>query len=137
MQVLETHIEPLVVNGLRGRLLHIPASGKGKKQTVLIYGIHSSHERMYSMALFLSEYGSVTMPDLPGIGGMDSFYSIGRKPTLDEYADYLYTVLKTRGLQQHVTIVAMSFGFLVVTRMLQRHEDARGWFDDIISFVGF
>lgn len=92
---------------------------------------------MYPIASFLRDYGEVSLPDLPGIGGMDSFYRIGLTPTLDTYADYLYTVLKTRGLRKQVDIVAMSFGFLVVTRMLQRHPDSQEWIDNVISFVGF
>lgn len=132
------YIADFSLNGLRGRRLCMPSSGSNQPQSILlIYGIHSSLERMYSTAEFLSDFGSVTMIDLPGIGGMDSFYSIGLKPTLDTYADYLYSALKSLKLCQGVKVVAMSFGFLVVTRMLQKHPDAQAWFDDVISFVGF
>lgn len=137
MHIPEDQLEPLSVDGLNGRLLKIPAVHGSDQQILLIYGIHSSHERMYTMAKFLSNYGTVTLPDLPGIGGMDSFYMRSRRPSIDLYADYLYTFLKIRGLNQNVKVVAMSFGFLVVTRMLQRHPDSRTWFESVISFVGF
>lgn len=139
MHIPPHQIEPLSVNGLNGRLLHVPYRQKkrSKKTILLIYGIHSSHERMHSIAEFLADYGEVYSPDLPGLGGMNSFYSIGLTPSLDLYADYLYSFLKAKGLTSKVTVVAMSFGFLVVTRMLQRHEDAQEWFDNVVSFVGF
>ena len=31
---------------------------------------------------------------LPGLGGMDSFYSIGLKPSLDNMADYVASFIK-------------------------------------------
>lgn len=137
MHIPKNLLEPLAINGMQGRLLKLPARNGNSKQILLIYGIHSSHERMYAMAQFLSNYGTVTQPDLPGIGGMDSFYSCNQTVTLDSYADYLYTFLKIRGLNHKVVVVAMSFGFLVVTRMLQRHKDSRDWLEHVISFVGF
>jgi pimeloyl-ACP methyl ester carboxylesterase len=132
-------IEPINLNGLVGRTMLLPAQKQPKHKTtiLLIYGIHSSHERMAATAEFLSQYGQVVAPDLPGIGGMTSFYTIGKAPTLDMYGDYLYTYLKASKRTQRVKVVAMSFGFLVVTRMLQRHPDAQAWIDDVISFVGF
>ncbi|HEX9679667.1 MAG TPA: alpha/beta hydrolase [Candidatus Saccharimonadales bacterium] len=129
-------IRPINIAGLNGRVLQLE-SANSAKQIVLIYGVHSSIERMYSTAEFLSDYGRVTLPDLPGIGGMDSFYKIGRKASLDNYADYLYTFLLSAKLTKSITIMAMSFGFIVVTRMLQRHPDAQVWVKDLISFVGF
>lgn len=132
------YISRFSLNGLDGRRLQLPTARSDQSQPILlIYGIHSSLERMYSTADFLSDLGPVTMIDLPGIGGMDSFYSIGLKPTLDTYADYLYSALKSLKLGDGVRVVAMSFGFLVVTRMLQKHPDSQAWFDDVISFVGF
>jgi pimeloyl-ACP methyl ester carboxylesterase len=126
-----------VHNGLSGRLLRLPGPRPDSGQILLVYGVHSSLERMYSTAEFLSSYGSVTLPDLPGLGGMDSFYRTGRQPTLDNYADYLFSLLQELKLRPPVKVVAMSFGFLVVTRMLQRHPEARRQFGHVISFVGF
>lgn len=104
---------------------------------MLIYGLHSSIERMYTTAAFHNQFGSVTMPDLPGFGGMDSFYRIGRQPELDSYADYLYSFLRSRRLDKDVTIISMSFGFLVVTRMLQKYPEMTQAVKDNIAVVGF
>ena len=137
MKPKESEIEALNISGLQGRLLHLPAP-KGKKRTiVLIYGLHSSIERMYTTALFHNQFGSVHMPDLPGFGGMDSFYTIGREPDLDSYADYLYSFLKSRRLTKDITIVSMSFGSLVVTRMLQKYPEVVDGVKDNITIVGF
>jgi pimeloyl-ACP methyl ester carboxylesterase len=92
---------------------------------------------MYSTAKFLSDYGEVYLPDLPGIGGMNSFYTIKMTPTLDNYAHYLYSFLKLKKLDKNIEIVAMSFGFMVVSRMLQLYPDSQKWFNHVISYVGF
>ena len=86
----------------------------------MLYGHHSSLERVYGLAEDMSQYGNVTIPDYPGFGGMDSFYKIGMKPTLDNLADYLATFVKLRYRGKKVTIVGMSLGFVIATRMLQR-----------------
>ena len=65
------YIVPLNINGLDGRLLHMPApEGKSKNMEILfIYGHHSSIERWWGVVQVLNRYGAVTMPDLPGFGG--------------------------------------------------------------------
>lgn len=131
------YIMPLNMDSLRGRMLHMPAPAKKKRQILLVYGHHCSLERMYGVAEDLNQYGAVTMPDLPGFGGMDTFYSIGEKPTLDNMADYLAAFVKLRYKRRRVTIAGMSFGFLVVTRMLQRHPDIAQKVDLLVSIVGF
>src|SRR3982751_3045218 len=90
------YIRPLEMNGLTGRMLHMPAPKNKKRDILLIYGHHSCLERMYGVAEDLNQYGAVTMPDLPGFGGMDSFYKIGMEPTLDNLADYLAAFIKLR-----------------------------------------
>jgi len=131
-------ISPIVVNGLRGRVLKMPAAKKtARRDILLIYGHHSSLERMYGIAEYLAAYGSVTMPDLPGFGGMDSFYKIGDKPTVDNLADYLATFIKFNNHSRHIIIGAMSFGFVVVTRMLQKYPKLVEQVDLLFSLVGF
>lgn len=134
-----TTIEPLTVGGLSGRVLRAEQAGVKPKPILLVYGIHSSLERMNSMAEFLSDYGQVVLPDLPGIGGMDSFYKVGLSPSFDAYADYLYAFLRLNHStdRQPITVVGMSFGFLVVTSMLQKYPQSRPWIKTVISFVGF
>src|ERR1039458_3592274 len=76
------YIVPLNINGMDGRMLRLPAP-KGKPAELLfVYGHHSSLERWWGLAQVMNRYGAVTMPDLPGFGGMDSFYKIGKKPSI-------------------------------------------------------
>jgi pimeloyl-ACP methyl ester carboxylesterase len=131
-------IRPLNMNGLEGRVLHMPHPRKnGKREIMFVYGHHSSLERWWGVAQFLNRYSAVTMPDLPGFGGMDSFYKIGKKPTLDNFADYLAAYIKLRYKRRRVTIVGMSFGFIVATRMLQRYPELTKRVDLLVSFAGF
>ncbi len=135
---LRNYIEPLNMNGLRGRVLMAPAPSRRKNRHILlVYGHHASLERMLGFAEELNKYGPVTMPDLPGFGGMESFYKIGEKPTIDTLADYLAAFIKMRYKNRRVSIIAMSFGFVVVTRMLQRCPDLAKKVDVLVSVVGF
>jgi pimeloyl-ACP methyl ester carboxylesterase len=94
-------------------------------------------ERWTGLVENLQEFGPVTMPDLPGFGGMDSFYKIGKKPTIDNFADYLAAFVKMRYKRKRVTVVGISFGFVVATRMLQRYPELIGKVDLVVSVVGF
>jgi pimeloyl-ACP methyl ester carboxylesterase len=132
-------ISGLHVNGMRGRVLKLPAKNKrhAKKDMLLVYGHHSSIERMFSLAMHLSTYANITMPDLPGFGGMDSFYIINKKPTLDNMADYLATYIKLTYKTRPIAICGMSYGFLVVTRMLQKYPKMQKQVTLLVSLVGF
>lgn len=125
------------MNGLQGRMIRMPAPKNRSREILMIYGHHSSLERWFGLAQALNKYGAVTMPDLPGFGGMDSFYKIGQKPTLDNLADYLAAFIKLMYKRRRVTIVGMSFGFIVATRMLQRFPDLAKRVDLLVSLVGF
>lgn len=125
------------MNGLQGRMMHLPAPKGRNREILLVYGHHSSLERWYGLAQVLNRYGAVTMPDLPGFGGMDSLYKIDKKPSIDNLADYLAAFVKMRYKHRRVTIVGMSFGFVVVTRMLQRFPDLAKKVDILVSLVGF
>jgi pimeloyl-ACP methyl ester carboxylesterase len=74
---------------------------------------------------------------LPGFGGMDSFYTIGREATIDSLADYLAAFVKMRYRRKRVTIAGMSFGFVIATRMLQRYPELTKKVDLLVSLVGF
>lgn len=131
------YISPLNINRLQGRILRTPMP-KGKNREILfVYGHHASLERYWGIIENLADYGAVTMPDLPGFGDMDSFYKIGKEPTLDNMADYLATVIKLRYGRRRFTIIGLSFGFLVATRMLQRYPDIAKKVDLLVSVVGF
>lgn len=131
------YIKPLYINGLEGRMLHMPHPKGGKREILFVYGHHSSLERWWGVAKFLNRYAAVTMPDLPGLGGMDSFYKIGKDASLDNFADYLASFIKMRYKRRRVTIVGMSFGFIIVTRMLQRYPELTKKVDMLVSFAGF
>lgn len=131
------YIVPLNMNGLKGRLLRMPPQKRKKREILMVYGHHSSLERMYSLAKVLHDFGGVTVPDLPGFGGMDSFYKIKERPDIDTMADYLASVVKLRYKNRRLTIIGLSYGFTVVTRMLQRYPDVAKKVDLLISVVGF
>lgn len=132
------YIVPLNISGLQGRLLHLPAQRSGQREMLFVYGHHSSLERWWGLAEVFNMYGSVTMPDLPGFGGMDSFYKVGQRPTIDAMADYLAAFIKWRYKRtKKFTIIGMSFGFVVATRMLQRYPELVNKVDMLVSLVGF
>ncbi len=134
---MQKNIKPLDINGLKGRMLKIPSTKHQNKEMLMIYGHHASLERVYGLAHELSQYGNVTIPDLPGFGGMDSFYSIGMEPTIDTLADYLATFVKLRYRNKRITIIGMSLGFAIATRMLQRYPELAKKVDMFVSMVGF
>jgi pimeloyl-ACP methyl ester carboxylesterase len=134
---MQKHIEPLFINGLRGRMLRIKSKKRPDKEVLMVYGHHANLERMYGLAEVFSDYGNVTMPDLPGFGGMDSFHTIGITPSIDTLADYLSTFVKLKYRKKKVTIVAMSLGFAITTRMLQRYPELQKRVTILVSLVGF
>ncbi len=131
------YIAPLFMNGLQGRMLRMPPPRGKKAEFLIVYGHHGSLERCFGLAESFNEFGGVTVPDLPGFGGMKSFYRIGEKPDLDTLADYLAAFVKLRYRRSRLSIGGHSFGFLVVTRMLQKHPDIAKRVDILISITGF
>ena len=133
----EDYIEPLSMNGLDGRMLLLkPPKGKSREMLV-VYGHHASLERMWGLAGAFNKYGGVTVPDMPGFGGMTSFYKIGKKPDIDTLADYLAAFIKLRYKKKRFTIVAISLGSAIVTRMLQKYPELVKRVDDLASVAGF
>jgi pimeloyl-ACP methyl ester carboxylesterase len=133
-------IEPLNINGLEGRMLKLPAPKKKQadgREILFVYGHHSSLERWWGLVQVLNRYGAVTVPDLPGFGGMDSFYKLGKKPTIDNLADYLAAFVKLRYRRKKLIIVGLSFGFVVATRMLQKYPELTNKVTLLVSIVGF
>ncbi len=117
------HIYPLSINGLHGRVMRAPALRKklADEDILLVYGSHASIERNAGMVEALREYGNVTLPDLPGFGGMDHLQKIGKAPSIDNLADYLADFIRAEYSGNRIKIAGFSLGMLVVTRMLQRH----------------
>lgn len=131
------YIESLNINGMQGRMLRLPAPRGNKKEVLFVYGHHSSLERWWGVMQVLNRYAAVTMPDLPGFGGMDSFYKIGKQPTIDNLADYLAAFIKLKYRNKRLVIAGMSFGFVIATRMLQRYPELVKKVDLLVSIVGF
>lgn len=131
------HIIDINVHGMRGRMLKAPPTRKRKQEILLIYGHHALLERWSGLVDNLTDYGSVTMVDLPGFGGMDSMYSIGSRPSLDNMADYLAAFIKMQYKRKRFAIVGISYGFIVATRMLQKYPELVKKVDMYVSIVGF
>jgi pimeloyl-ACP methyl ester carboxylesterase len=131
------YIQPLNINGMDGRMLYLPGPKGETTELLFIYGHHSSLERWWGLTQVLGRYANVTMPDLPGFGGMDSFYKIGKQPTLDNLADYLAAFVKLRYNKKKFVIVGMSFGFAIATRMLQRYPEMTKQVEMVCSIAGF
>lgn len=131
------YILPLNINGLQGRMLRMPAKKNKKREILLIYGHHAVLERWTGLVENLIDYGNVTMPDLPGFGGMESYYKVRTRPDIDAFADYLAAFIKLRYKNKRVTIYAISYGFVVITRMLQKYPELAKKIDWLISFAGF
>lgn len=135
---VDNFIQPLHINRLTGRVLRAPSIRPSAKREILfIYGHHALIERWWPLLDLLRAYGTVTAPDLPGFGGMKSFNSISMQPTIDNYADYLAAFVKMRYNRRRLTIVAVSFGFVVATRMMQRYPEIASKVDLVVSEVGF
>lgn len=133
----QDYIVPMNMNGLKGRMLRLPAEHGAKRQILFVYGHHSTLERWWGLIQDLGQYGTVTAPDLPGFGGMDSFYKIGKQPTIDAMADYLAAFVMLHYKRKRLSIAGLSWGFLVVTRMLQRYPELAKKVDILVSVVGF
>jgi pimeloyl-ACP methyl ester carboxylesterase len=131
------YILPLYINGLSGRMLRMPKPRGKKREILFVYGHHTSLERIFGVAEFLNKYGEVTVPDLPGFGGMDAFYKIGEKPTLDNMADYLASFIKLRYKNRRFSLAGYSLGFMIITRMLQKYPEIAGKVDILASVAGF
>ncbi len=133
----EKFISELHINGMDGRLMRMPAIKNKKREILLLYGHHSSLERMQGIAEVLNGCGAVTMPDLPGFGGMDSFHKIGAEPTIDQYADYLASFIKLRYKRRRLTIISLSFSVPLVIKTLQKYPELAKKVDGFISISGF
>lgn len=119
-------------------MLELPSDQKDAQPVLLIYGIHSSLERMYSTAQAVSSIGPVTVPDLPGFGGMMSLQQIGKRPSIDNLADYMADVIRQRyPKDEKFTLMGLSLGFVIAVRMLQRHPELVRQVSHIVSIVGF
>lgn len=138
--VLADYVQDIELCGLKGRMLNVPArTQKAQSVNILMFhGHHSSLERLSGIAEVLSEYANVCIPDMPGFGGMTPLYSVGLKPSIDNIADYMASFIKLHYTKKKKFVaVGYSFGFLVLTRMLQKYPELRAQIVDVVSFAGF
>jgi len=136
---LSKYIEDIELNGLRGRMVNAPARTKGSKNLniLFIHGHHSSLERLAGVADLMMDFGNFCHPDMPGFGGMQPLRKVGFKPSVDNLADYMASFIKLHyGTQKKFVVVGYSFGFLVMTRMLQKYPDIRKQCIDVIGLAG-
>jgi hypothetical protein len=132
-------IKQFNINGLEGRMLELPAkyTAKNRNNFLLIQGMHGSIERYVGLIEYLSNYGSVTVVDAPGFGGMQSFYSIGLDASLNRYGDYLATLIKWRFKKKHYILVSYSISFVFITRMLQKYPSMKSQISRVIALGAF
>ena len=117
------YIMPLNVNSLRGHFIFKKSSKTRSKNILFIPDVRSNIMLSYNIINTLSNYGSVTTFELPGIGGMESFYKINLKPSIDNYVDYLSSLIKLRYKNKKIILAGHGFGFIVITKMLQKYDN--------------
>lgn len=137
VNAMADNILPLYMNGLSGRMLRLPPPPRKKGDILVVYGHHTSLERIQGVAEYLNKYSGVTIPDLPGFGGMQSFYKIGEKPDIDTMADYLAAFVKLRYRNRRFSILGLSYGFAVAARMLQKYPEIAKKINILVSWAGF
>lgn len=132
------YILPININGMDGRVLRVESPNRRNKREILfIYDLQSNLEKWWGLAVALKAYANVTIIDLPGLGGMDSFYSIGLKPTLDSMADYIAAYIKLKYKRKRLSVFGVGFGFVLVTRMLQRNPDVVNKVNLVVCLNGY
>ena len=132
----ERYIVSLNMNKLEGRMLNYPA--KNRTNNILLIGdLGTDIGFWWGLAKSLHDLGNVTMPDLPGIGGMDSFYKIKKVPDIDAYADYMASFIKMRFRKRKFITVGVGFGFIVLTRTFQRYPELQKNVKFMVSLGGF
>jgi hypothetical protein len=122
ISIADQYTTSINLAGLVSKIMYIPAAAHKNHNILMVYGHFGTPSNYFNLANDLAKYGNVTVPELPGFNNHQSLYKIHDKPTIDELAEYLVTVVNYRFRKKKVTIVAIGFGVVVVTRMLQRHS---------------
>jgi len=115
----------------------MPRKGRNNKEILVVYDRLGSIEEWWELVRVLNRFGAVTKTDLPGFGGMESFYKIKERPTVDRLADYMAAFVKLRFKRKQLIIVGIGFGFVIVTRMLQRYPDVAKKVSLVVSINGY
>jgi pimeloyl-ACP methyl ester carboxylesterase len=127
-------METLRINRLKGRFFR--ARSDKSREILIVYDIPMNLEQIIPLANAMTEYGNVTAMDLPGFGGMSSFYAIKKKPTLANYAGYLAAFIKLRFKRRRLTIVGIGIGFSIITQCLKQYPSIAKRVDTLVSIDG-
>lgn len=130
------YLYQLNVNRLEGRMIRLD-NKKVESEILFVGGLSANLEYWWGLIRALSDFGSISAPDLPGIGGMTSFYKIGKRPTIDNYADYLASYVKLRYGKRSLIIVGVGFGFVIATRMLAKYPQIARRVNLVVSLGGY
>lgn len=136
LSIADQYTTSINLAGLVGQIMYIPAGGHKNHNILIVYGHFGTLSNYLGLAKDLAKYGNVTVPELPGFNNHQSLYKIHDKPTIDELAEYLATVVNYRFRKRKVTIVGVGFGGVIITRMLQRHSSIARKVNTVISIDG-
>ena len=136
-QLSSDYVTPIYMNRLQGRMLYVPSNNHKGREFLIVHDRLNSLEDWWELVRVLNRFGAVTKTDLPGFGGMQSFYHIKEKPSINRLADYLAAFVKLRYRRKQLTIVGVGFGFVIVTRMLQSYPDVARKVNLVISINGY
>ena len=129
------YLNPLNINELRGNIAMLKSSSSDKN-ILFVPDMNSDMRLNWEVLNYLRYFGNVTSIGLPGYGGMDSFSNILKKPSLNNYADYLSSILKLRYKNKKFIIVGQGFGFIIATRTLQKYPNIARNVKLVISIDG-
>ncbi len=128
---------------MNGRMLVMPIAKSPKtrskvrnKQILLLYAHSGSLEQIAGLASRLSDIATVTAPDLPGHGGMDSLFKVGMRPDMEGLASYLAAFIKLRYHSKMYTIVALWSSVPLITYTLQRYPELQKNVQAVVSLGG-
>ncbi len=130
-------IQPFFINGLEGRFIYYPSKQNPKNNILIVYDIDSNIEKWWGLVIALSRFGNVTMMDLPGMGGMDSFYKIKQLPTVYNYGNYLAAFIKLRFRRKRLHLIGLGYGVAIITSMLNQNDNLVRKFISINSINGY
>src|ERR1035438_8155132 len=135
-RLVTEHTISVNLAGLDNQILYIPGSAQKNHNILFVYGHFGTIANYFSLANDLSKYGNITVAELPGFNNHQSLYKIHDKPTIDELAEYLATIVNYRFRKSKLTIVGVGFGIVIVTQMLQRHASLARKVNIVISIDG-
>jgi len=136
IEINKDYINNIDINGMSGRHIRLTPKHPASSQIIIFGGFLSSAEKHFGLLEYLRDYGTVNYLDLPGYGGMDSFYSIDQDSTVDNYGDYIYSVLKTLRLKGRPTIIALGSSIEYVNNLVSRYPTVASRSKEVLWIKG-